>query len=179
MWKILGLSVLLLVAGCTKKPAGTTISGEPLISPVSDPDRVIFEAMVKLPNEHKEKLKRTDVLIWDLKDGKGDVLASQIIPVPKFPHHLTVQARQLLRATPESTILLFAARVVHFGEERKPPAKGQLNALVGVVPSKDEVQNPNVDQKRFEKWAKKNNVVEEKVLKIGSKVEASLTPSLW
>ncbi|MGE3261833.1 MAG: hypothetical protein AB7K68_08655 [Bacteriovoracia bacterium] len=179
MWKILGLSLLVVFASCTKKPAGTVVSGEPLVSPVSDPNRIIFDAMVTLPAEHKGKLKRTDVLIWDLKDGKGDVLASQIIPVPSFPHHLTVQARQLQRATPESTTLLFAARVAHFGEERKPPAKGQLNVLVGVVPSKDEVQNPNVDQKRFAKWAKKNNVVEEKVLKIGSKVEASLTPSLW
>ncbi|MGZ3693836.1 MAG: hypothetical protein ACXWQO_06520 [Bdellovibrionota bacterium] len=180
MGRVLCLVTCLLFAACTKQSNNpTTESGKPMLNAAQDPQRVILEAKVALPAEFKSKVKPSDVLIWDLKTGTGEMVASELEPLPKFPHTFRIEARQLRQPIPQDSILLFSARVVHFGEEYKPPVKGQLIALVGVVPSKEEVINPNVDKKRFANWAKKNHFAEEKVLNVGSKVDADLTPSVW
>lgn len=174
--RIAGILFSLLLLSCTKQPGGNQAQ---MVTPTANPDRVIFEADLNLPPEHKGKIKRTDLLMWALRDGEGKLLANHVYPVPKFPHHVTIQARQLQVALPENAVILFSARLVHFGDEYKPPAPGELNLNIGSMPSKDAVENPNVNQKQFEKWAKKNNLGDFQVLTIGAKSKGAFAPSIW
>jgi hypothetical protein len=145
----------------------------------ADPAKPVFEVDLSLPAKFKNQVKRTDLLIWDLKSSVGAIVAAQMIPVPKFPFHLTVQTGQLRQPVSHDMVLMFSARVVKFGDERKPPLKGQLNVLVGDAPSKNVVINPAVDKKRFAKWAKQHNFAEAKVLTVGAKAQGEFTPILW
>lgn len=175
MQKIVLLILMAVVVGCTKSnpPAGSS-------SPhLSQAEKTIFEADLIVPTQFKTNLKRTDLLIWDLKTAEGVTVAAQMMPVPNFPFHLTVQSSQLQKPLAEKAVLLFSARVVSFGDERKPPAKGQLSVLMGSASDAEVVKNPAVDQKRFEKWAKKNRYNEAQLLTVGSKVKAEFAPILW
>jgi hypothetical protein len=180
MWCKISLCICVLLFACTKQPNTTVVtSNKPLVTPVKDPERLIFEANVVLPKEHRAKVKKTDILLWDLKDSRGDIIASEIQELPKFPFHLKVVAKDMRQAIPEDTVLIFSARLVHFGQEHNPPVSGELNAVAGIVPSKAEVVNPNVDKKRLEKWEKKTKFDQGEVLSVGAKVTAPLAPSLW
>ena len=175
---VLALALSLSFSACTKSrsPGNGANNAGPAMS--GDPERVIFEAQIELPKKFAGQVKRTDLLIWDLKTDKGEMVAAHMAPVPNFPFHLKVEARQLIKAVGNDAVLFFSARVVKFGDESKPPQKGQLSALEGMTPPKDVVVNPAVDQKRFDKWAKKNQFNETQVLKVGSKLTTELSPIL-
>jgi hypothetical protein len=176
MRKILVLVLCFGVFGCHKKPS---VPSTPMVTPVQNPERLIFRAEISVPREHRAKIKKTDILLCDLNDGMGKNIAHRIIPVPKFPYDFKVTARDMVRAIPESSVLLFSARIVHFGEEHELPKKGQLSAMVGTVPAKETVVNQHVDQRRLQKWAKKNDIVDDAVLSVGANTKAKLIPSPW
>lgn len=176
MRKITLLALCVVFTSCHKQPE---VPSTPMVTQVQDPERVIFKAEVSVPKEHQAKIKKTDILVWNLNDEKGKSIASRIIPVPKFPYQVKVAARDMQRPIPVGSTLLFSVRVVHFGEENEPPVKGQLSALVGTVPPKETVENTHVDQKRYQKWAKKNDIITDESLSIGADVKAALMPSPW
>lgn len=164
-------------AGCTKKkeiPVGA--DGKPMITPFAEPEKVVVETEVSVPKEMLKTVKRTDLMIWDLRDAEGVLLAGNIQPVPKFPYKISVVAKDLRKEIPQTATLLFNARIVKFGEEHQPPRKGQLVVSVGTAGGGEEVVNPNVDQKRLDAWMKKNHFVPLQQLSIGDKVKADFSP---
>lgn len=179
MQKILVFLLLAFCISCTKQPEKPATPAQNLVTPVQDPDRLILQIALRLPPEHKAKLKKSDQLLWDLKNDQGETLAAGVIEAPAFPRQLAVKANQLRRAIPDNSVLLFSARLMKEGDERKPPQTGQLVVMAGVVPNEKTIENHNVDQKRLAKWEKKNPIMDDQVLTIGAKVEAAFAPSLW
>lgn len=173
-------ALLLTFGACSKgkeeAPKGT--DGKPMVTRQANPDRVVFETELNLPADFLSKVKKTDLMIWDLKDQDGQVVAAQLVPVPKFPHKLTITGRQLFEPLQETGNLIFTARIVKFGDEGKPPAKGQLQVIVGMGKAEgDEVKNPAVDQKRLDKWMKKLRIVPAKEITLGSTANAEFAPA--
>jgi hypothetical protein len=177
---LLVLAFLVSLSACTKgkeePPKGS--DGKPMVTRQANPDRVVFETDLVLPKEYQGKVKKTDLMIWDLKDEEGNVVAAQLVPVPKFPHTLTVTGRQLFEPLKETGNLIFTARIVKFGDEGKPPSKGQLQVMVGMGTTEGaEVNNPAVDQKRLDKWMKKQKIVPSEAITLGGKTKAEFTPA--
>jgi len=169
-----------LISACTKRkeeaPKGA--DGKPMITSSLNPERVVFETDLSMPKEYESKVKKTDLMIWDLKDQEGNVVAAQIVPVPTFPHALVVTGNQLFEPLQETGKLIFTARIVKFGDEGKLPLKGQLQVMVGVGTSEGEtVENPAVDQKRIDKWMKKQKFVPGEAISLGGKVKAAFSPA--
>lgn len=176
------LVIVLALSACTKdkNAAQEGVDGKPLISSASDPQLVVVETEVDVPKKMRAKIKRTDLLIWDLRDGAGELLAGNILPVPTFPYRVSVTARQLRKGIPADASLIFSARIVKFGEESKPPFKGQLHVSIGhAAEGEAEVVNSHVDEKRLAEWMKKTNFVPLKELFVGSKVKADFGPILF
>jgi hypothetical protein len=170
----------LAATSCTKeREVPKAPDGKPMVSREADPDRVVFEADLIVPKDYVSKIKKTDLLIWDLKNSKGEVLAATIIPVPAFPATVKVSARQLLQPIPEAEHLLFSARIVKFGDESKPPIVGQLTAMVGMEPDEGKVvENKAVNQKALDKFLKKHEIAPAQELSVGAKAHAEFSPSL-
>ncbi len=167
------------LSACTKgkeeSPQGP--DGKPMVTREANPDRVVFETELEMPKAFAGKVKKTDVMIWDLKDEEGNVVAAQIVPVPKFPHKLVITGKQLFEPLMETGNLIFTARIVKLGDEGKPPAKGQLQAMVGMGKVEgQEVENPAVDQKRLDKWMKKQNIAPTQEINLGEKAKAEFSP---
>lgn len=176
---ILACGALALPACTKEKEVPKAPDGKPLVSRQADPDRVVFETELDVPKDLLTKVKKTDLMIWDLKTSAGDVVSGHIAPVPAFPAKLVVTARQLMQPIPEGSGLLFSARIVKFGDEGKPPAKGQLTVMVGMEPDKgDLVQNKAVNQKALDKFLKKQKIAPTEEISVGSKVRAEFAPSL-
>jgi|GEM_PF-3705379 len=171
---------LAFLASCTRgkeEPKNGT-DGKPLVTRAASPDRVVFETELDMPKDLKSKVKKTDLMIWDLKDQEGNVVAAQLVPVPAFPHKLTITGRQLFEPLQETGNVIFTARIVKFGDEGKPPVKGQLQVMVGTGTSEGaEVENPAVDQKRLDKWMKKQKFVPGEAISLGGKVKAEFSPA--
>ncbi len=165
---------------CTKEkavPKGP--DGKLLVSREANPDRVVFESELDVPKDHRSKMKKTDLMIWDLKTADGNVVSVQVVPVPTFPTKLVVTARQLYEPLQEGAHLLFSARIVKFGDESKPPLKGQLQIMIGTGPSEgDVVENKAVDQKLLGKFLKKLKMVADEEVVIGSKMKGEFSPAL-
>lgn len=172
---------LVTLGACTKGEKAPTEApdGTPLVTRQANPDRMVFETELQLPKQYQGKVKRSDLMIWDLKDQEGNVVAAQIVPVPKFPHKLAITARQLFEPLKETGQLIFTARIVKFGDEGKPPAKGQLQVIVGSGQDAEgaEVNNPAVDQKRLDKWMKKQKITPAQEIILGGKVTAEFAPA--
>jgi hypothetical protein len=178
IWSLVFTAALL--AGCTKdKEVPTSPDGKPMVSRQADPERQVFESELDVPKEFRGKLKKTDLMIWDLKSADGEIVAAQIMPVPPFPTKVAVQARQLFQPIPESERLLFTARIVKFGDEGKPPIKGQLTVMVGMEPDDGKVvENEHVSQKVVDKLLKKHSIGLIEELPVGAKVKAEFRPSV-
>ncbi len=171
--KFFALFVSVTLVACTKSELPKGPDGRPLVSATSDPERLVVEAKLSLPDTLAKKVKRTDLLIWSLRDTEGDLLAGNITAVPVFPHTVQIKASSIIKPIAENSSLLFNARIVKFGEESKPPQKGELQVALGSTPSaQPEVVNPNVDTKLLEKFMKKMNIVAPKNIVVGSKAEA-------
>jgi hypothetical protein len=171
---------LTLATSCTreKEAPKSGTDGKPLVTRATNPERVVFETDLDMPKDLQAKVKKTDLMIWDLKDQEGNVVAAQLIPVPTFPHKLTITGRQLFEPLQETGNLIFTARIVKFGDEGKPPSKGQLQVMVGMGTSEGaEVNNPAVDQKRVDKWMKKQKFVPGESISLGGKVKAEFAPA--
>jgi hypothetical protein len=176
--KIFILLMSLALTSCTRSEKGP--DGKPLVGSSSDPERLVVEAKLSVPPTHAKKVKRTDLLIWSLRDAQGDLLAGNITAVPTFPHTVKIKAGSIIKPSPESSNLLFTARIVKFGEESLPPKKGELQVSLGAAPSdKPEVVNPNVDPKLLEKFMKKMNITPLKSIVVGSKAEAEFGPKVF
>lgn len=178
------VALVIGLAGCTKKKAAPPMidappAGTPVVTASQNGDRLILEVELTVPPKYQAKVKRTDLMLWDVKDENGNVLVQQMTPVPKFPTKLSVTANFLRRPVPEKAALLFAARIVKMGEERQPPMKGQLSALAGVAPSSQPIVKPAVDEKKLIAWEKKNDLSEAQVLGIGAKAKVDFAPILW
>lgn len=178
---IAATAFLATLVACTREPEAPTKApdGTPLVSRQAHPDRLVFETELQLPKEYQGKVKRSDLMIWDLKDQEGNVVAAQLIPVPKFPHKLVITGRQLFEPLKETGQLIFTARIVKFGDEGKPPAKGQLQVIVGSGQFAEgaEVKNPAVDQKRLDKWMKKQKITATQEIILGGKATAEFAPA--
>lgn len=172
---------LVTLGACTKgtEAPKKAPDGTPLITRQANPDRLVFETELQMPQEHQAKVRRSDLMIWDLKDQEGNVVAAQLVPVPKFPHKLTITGRQLFEPLKETGHLIFTARIVKFGDEGKPPAKGQLQVIVGSGQTAEgaEVNNPAVDQKRLDKWMKKQKITPAQEITLGGKATAEFAPA--
>jgi len=175
---VLGVAVAL--SACTRKrevPKGP--DGKPMITAYSEPERLVLETEISVPAPMQKNLKRTDLMIWDLRDAEGNLLAGNIQPVPKFPHKISVSGKQLRKEIPQTAPLLFNARIVRFGEEHKPPQKGQLAVTLGGSLGAAEVVNPHVNQKQLDAWMKKNNLTPLQELTVGAKVKAEFGPVVF
>ncbi len=179
---VVAIATLFSFTACTKgdkaaeAPKGH--DGKPMVTRAANPERVVFETELDMPKDLKAKVKKTDLMIWDIKDQEGNVVAAQLVPVPSFPHKLQITGRQLFEPLQETGNLIFTARIVKFGDEGKPPAKGQLQVMVGMGTSEGaDVTNPAVDQKRLDKWMKKQNFVPGQEVTLGGKVKAEFSPA--
>ena len=160
-----------------RSPKGA--DGKPLVSRQADPQRVVFEADLDLPKEFFSKVKKTDLMIWDLKTTAGEVVAAQIIPVPSFPHKITISAKQLFQPIPEGARLLFGARIVRLGDEGKPPEKGQLQVLIGANEGASPVvENKAVNAKLLDKFMKKLRITVPEEIRVGGKARAEFSPAI-
>ena len=172
----------LLAAACTKdREVPKSPDGKPMVSRQANPERVVFETELDVPKDYRSKVKKTDLLIWNLFNESGEVVAAHILPVPIFPTKLVITAKQLFSPVPENAQLLFTARIVKFGDEGKPPQKGQLSVMVGSQPDQSEVvENKAVNQKQLDKFLKKQkiSVASPDRLSVGSSIKAEFTPSL-
>jgi hypothetical protein len=170
------LAFACLAFSCTKgKETALGPDGKPMISPSAEPDAVVMETEITVSKTHLKQIKRTDLLIWDLRDKEGDLLAGGIAPVPSFPHKLTVQAKDLRKSIAQNESMIFNARIVKFGEEHQPPKKGQLHLSVGMGADENPaVENPHVDEKRLERWMKRTSFVPAQKISVGSTIEAEL-----
>jgi hypothetical protein len=164
-------------AACTKEaPKGA--DGKPVVNSNTSPDRVIFETELSMPKEYVGKVKKTDLMIWDLKDQEGNVVAANVIPVPVFPPKMVVTGRQLFDNLLETGRLIFTARIVKFGDESKPPLKGQLQVMVGMGTTEGAVvDNPSVNQGLLDKWMKKQKFMPGQEISLGGKVTAEFVPA--
>lgn len=171
---------LVVVAGCTKgKEIPKGPDGKPMVSMEANPERVVCDMELALAKEYQGKLKPTDLMIWDLKTQDGEMVAAQIAPVPTFPAKLVIMARDLFQPIPDGAGLLFSARIVKFGDEDKPPMKGQLVALAGVQPDDGKVvENKAVNQANLDKFLKKQKIAPLEQISVGAKVHAEFVPSL-
>lgn len=177
----LALCFLLGLTACTSKKAPTGADGKPMVTSDLSPDRVVFETELSVPADFRAKVKKTDLMIWDLKDTEGNVVAGQIMPVPEFPFKMSIKGNQLFEPLQETGNLIFTARIVKFGDEGKPPIKGQLQVMVGKGMDSPEgplVENPSVDQKRLDKWMKKQQFVPGETISLGSSIKAEFRPSM-
>lgn len=179
--KILSLFVLAFaLVACTKSEPPKGADGKPMVTSESSPDRVVFQTELSVPEAYKSKIKKTDLMIWDLKDQEGNVVAGQIMPVPEFPHTLVVTGRHLFEPLQSTGGVIFTARIVKFGDEGKPPAKGQLQVMVGMGTESTEgpvVENPAVDQKLLDKWMKKQKFVAAEAVSLGGSAKAEFLPA--
>lgn len=187
----LSLAVLVLFAACTKKsgdPSSSSSTPTPAAGEISaksgDPERIILETTLDVDAKAKKTLRKTHLLLWDIKDEKGNIIAAEMAPVPdKFPFTLTVKAKQLLKPVAEKSALVFFARVVKSGEEFKLPQKGQLTAVVG-LPGGSEgeiVQSAStaVTDKVLKDFEKKGRLQPLVSVSVGDKVKTSLAPQLF
>ncbi len=180
--RIFLVSGMIFLAACTKEKAEPTHTpdGKPLISRKSgDPEALILEAEINVPKKHEGKIKKSDLILWDVKNEQGLVVASYWGPVPKFPHTLVIRAKHLVEPITKDSHLQLSARIVKFGDEMKPPQKGQLQLFVGAMPAaKDEVVvKPAVSQAVLDKFLKKNpGLALGETIAVGSKVKAQFTP---
>lgn len=177
----LTLSFAVSLGACTKKEETHTPDGKAIFSKAAgDPEKLILEAEVDVPKSHKKKVSKKDLLLWIMKDGEGHFLAGGLLPVPPFPHKIVVRAKQLSKPVAENASLILDARIVAFGDEGKPPKKGQLHLLVGsVTPAKDEpVVKPAVDPAVIEKFMKRNPALagRARIVSVGEKLKAEFTP---
>ncbi|MGZ3655583.1 MAG: hypothetical protein ACXVB9_19865 [Bdellovibrionota bacterium] len=177
---ILFAFTLIAFSSCTKgREVPKSADGKPMLSPQADPNRVIFETDLDVPKEFKSRIKRTDLMIWDIKTNDGDVVTAQIVPVPDFPSHLVITSAQLFQPLPEGAHVMFAARIVKFGDEGKPPMKGQLQVFVGTEPDQHElVVSKSVNQKLLDKFMKKLKIVTAEDITVGAKAKAQFAPAL-
>lgn len=174
---LLMVGVCLAFTACTKNPpVALGPDGKPMISAANEEITTVIEAMLEVPKELAPKVKKTDLLIWDVKNSDGEILVNSVTPVPVFPHKVTVVSRQLRRPIARSAPLLFSARVVHAGEESQPPKQAQLQANLGVAGEDKVVENPHVNQKVFEAWMKKNKIELPQEVKFGMSLTAELRP---
>lgn len=181
--KILLMVLALAAAGCTKDKQRThTEDGKPLVSnKVGDPETLILSLEIDVPKQHAAKIKKSDLLLWDLKDDKGNVLAMYWFPVPKFPFQLDVRAKHLNAPIVKDGNLMLSARIVKFGDEIKPPKKGQLQLFVGAPAAKpdEKIVKPAVNPELLEKFYKQNpSFRPAEALAVGSKVKAELSPAV-
>jgi len=177
----LSLSFAVSLGACTKKKETHTPDGKALYSKsVGDPEKLILEAEVDVPKNLRKQVSKKDLLLWVLKDGEGNFLSGGLIPAPPFPYKIVIRARQLSKAVAENASLILDARIVAFGDEGKPPKKGQLHLLVGsIAPAKDEpIVKPAVDPAVLEKFMKRNPSVAQgaRVVSVGEKLKAEFTP---
>lgn len=174
------LVFLFLFGACTKKEETHTPDGKPVFSKTAgDPEKLILEAEVDVPQKHRKKVTKKDLLLWVMKDGSGQFLAGGLMPVPLFPHRIVVRAKQLAQPVAEGASLILDARIVAFGDEGKPPKKGQLHLLVGsVTPAKEEaVVKPAVKPEVLEKFLKRNpSLAGARTVLVGEKLKAEFTP---
>lgn len=157
-------------SGCTKKaPVGP--DGKPLVDGSVEPEKVLVETQLSLPEKLAGKVKKTDLLIWSLTDKEGELLAAKVGAVPTFPAKVQVKAADLRKAIPHTSNLLFSARIVKVGEEDQPPKKGQLQVTIGDLGgSEPEVTPPGVDPKVLEAYMKKMHIVPAQKISVGDKV---------
>lgn len=178
--KLVLVFLFLVLVGCTKPNSKPPVGpdGKPMISAEAG-DQLVLSGVIELPAGLVKRVKKSDLLIWDVKDAGGELLAGSIGPVPSFPHELKVAARQLRKPVAQGAPLIFSVRVVKDEDASKPPKKGQLHANVGIGGSEEVVENPNVDPKRLEAWMKKNNIAPPQDLRVGGSARAELRPILF
>ena len=167
---ICSVFLALVFSGCTKSPP-TGPDGKPLVDGRVEPDKILVETQLSLPEKLASKVKKTDLLIWSLTDKEGELLAGKVGAVPSFPAKVQIKAADLRKAIPHSSNLLFSARIVKVGEEDQPPRKGQLQVTIGDLGgSEPEVTPPGVDPKVLEAYMKKMHIVPAQKIGVGDKV---------
>lgn len=178
---LIALCLVVLLQGCTKTQETThTPDGKPMLSKTAgDPETLILEAEINVPKKHMGKIKKSDLMLWDVKDETGAMIAGGFAPVPKFPYILVVRAKQLDRAINPDTLLTLSARVVKFGDEVKPPQKGQLQLLAGMIPTKNqEVVRPAVSQAVLDRFNKSRGISpQSQTIAVGGKIKADFQPA--
>lgn len=168
------LLIFTTLISCTKSESPKS-SLEEVKKAVGDLNQVVFETELVLPSKYKNKVKRTDLIIWDLKDDKGDFIAGGLKPVSIFPMNIKVYGRELKKDVGKNANLIFSARIVAYGDEGKPPKKNQLYSMVGSSSEESEktvVAPKGVKTEALEKAMNKISHIQFKKITIGSRVHA-------
>ncbi len=169
-----------LIVSCTKKSGAPQ---EPIppnaIKSDTNPDRLIVDTVIDVPSKYKKNAQPLDVLIWDVKDNKGSVVAIGTMDVEKFPIKLKVKAKDLVKPLDPKSPIAVTARLVKMGDETKPPHKGQLVGFMGV--SSSELKPPVVPEgisKKLLTRAERTLGLSDKfkILAVGSHAKISLEP---
>lgn len=176
----LSLITIFVLAGCTKKNVSNDpIPDNAILNNSGDRERLIVNTTVVLPENLRKAAKPLDILIWDVKDNRGLVVALGMVGVEKFPVQLKVKARDLMRPLdPKSPIAVYV-RLVRVGDEAQPPKKGQLTGFMGLASSavSEPVVPEKISKKILEGVEKKLGLSEKfKALAIGESTKITLEP---
>ena len=177
--KLLAFSLCLInLMSCTKQQQSVPT----VVKNSFEPEKVILETTLDLPTKYKSKVKASDRLLWDVKNGNGQLIAADMQILPKFPYQIVLKARNVGQPLKPEDKLMFSARIVKVGDEFNPPAKGQLTVLVGVGKTEREepVVEPKLSKKAIANFTKKNkDIIRYEDLVVGSKITASFEPTTF
>lgn len=176
--KKLSILFLITLCSCAHKLTPTNQTNAPEANnsaPTLGLNVLVLEAKVDVPKDLKKHLKKKDSLLWAISDENGQVLAAGWQPRVKLPYKVQVYSQQLMHSVQAHDPIVFSTRIVHPGDEFKPPQKGQLAGTMGGAFGKIEIVVPNVSEKILNRAAKALRKNEMKNLRVGEKAEINLS----
>ena len=133
MIRFAALILTLGLPACVKSVPPEPLPPNAITNDSGDVERVIVDTVIEIPSKFKKVSRDLEVLIWDVKNEKGAVVALGLMDAEKFPVKVKIKAKDLLHPLDPKSPLTVSARLVKLGDENKPPKKGQLVGFMGAA----------------------------------------------